>query len=115
MHHSTPDFPAPVAPTMRTWLPSSRSSHGVPSSPRHRPVRAAGGNGSTTAFSWALISSHSCTLCGLRWCGRGSRRRRTWGNPVGQVDEVLHPLAGQHPHRSLSIHRLLRTDSSGGT
>ena len=83
--HSTADLPAPVAPTISTWLPSSRSSHVDPSSARATGSPSArrrpAANGSTTAASGSRISSHSCTRCGFRQVRtRQSRAPKVWAS-----------------------------------
>ena len=107
----TDPFPAPVAPTIRTWWPTSCSRHTVPSSASATgipAVRQSGGgsNGGTRSSSGSLIRNHSSTRCRrLRTVRtRQSSAPKVCASRSATCGVVLDRLAGQHPHPH-PIHR----------
>lgn len=66
--HKTDPLPAPVAPTQRTWWPTSRSRYTVPSSHSATGIpavsaSASASNGGTVASSGSSTRNHSSTSC----------------------------------------------------
>ena len=102
----TDPFPAPVAPATRTWEPSSRSSHGDPSS--HRPIasparstRSAMGRAGTGAASASRRTSSSTISPGAA----GRTRHRWTPNPCARPSARSAKSAGDWPETSLTVTR----------